>query len=88
MKTFVLKVLGSDYKIKADRDGEYIYQVGKIVDEKMKQIHKQFPQGSLARTAVVSCINLVDEYLTREQENEAKIKSRIYQLIEKLERVM
>ncbi|MCX7785609.1 MAG: cell division protein ZapA [candidate division WOR-3 bacterium] len=88
MKTFVLNVLGSDYKIKADRDGAYIYQVGKIVDEKMKQIHKQFPQGSLARTAVVSCINLVDEFLTKEQENEAKLKSRIYQLIEKLERVV
>ncbi len=88
MKTFVLNILGSEYTIKADRDGVYIYQVGKIVDEKMRQIHKQFPQGSLARTAVVSCINLVDEFLTKEQENEARIKSRIYQLIEKLERVV
>lgn len=88
MKTFVLNVLGSDYKIKTDRNGDYVLNIGKIVDEKMKQIHKQYPQGSLAKTAVVSCINLVDDFLTKEQEDVTLINRRINLLIEKLERIV
>jgi cell division protein ZapA (FtsZ GTPase activity inhibitor) len=88
MKTFVLNVLGSDYKIKTDRNGDYVLSIGNIVDEKMTQIHKQYPQGSLAKTAVVSCINLVDDFLTEKQEANDIACRRINSLIEKLEQVV
>ncbi|MCI0474405.1 MAG: cell division protein ZapA [Ignavibacteria bacterium] len=88
MKTFNLNVFGSDYKIKTDRNGDYVLNIGKIVDEKMKLIHRQYPQGSLAKTAVVSCINIVDDYLARETEQNELINRRINSLIEKLERIV
>lgn len=88
MKTFSLNVLGSEYKIKTDRNGDYVFMIGKIVDEKMKEIHKSYPQGSLSKTAVVSCINLVDDFLAEKQENNDLINRRINLLIEKLERVV
>lgn len=88
VKTLVCNILGSDYKIKNDRNGDYVLNIGKIVDQKMKQIHKQYPQGSLAKTAVVSCINLVDDFLTKEQNDNELINRRINSLIEKLERVV
>jgi len=88
MKTYILNVFGSDYKIKTDRNGDYVLNIGKIVDEKMKQIHKQYPQGSLAKTAVVSCINLVDDYLEDKQHQNELISRRINLLIEKLERIV
>lgn len=88
MKTFTLNVFGSDYKIKTDRNGDYVLNIGKIVDEKMKQIHKQYPQGSLAKNAVVSCISLVDDYLEEKQQQNELINRRISLLIEKLERIV
>jgi cell division protein ZapA (FtsZ GTPase activity inhibitor) len=88
MKTYNLNVFGSDYKIKTDRNGDYVLNIGKIVDEKMKQIHRQYPQGSLAKTAVVSCINIVDDYLAKETETHELINRRINSLIEKLERIV
>ncbi|MEO0076174.1 MAG: cell division protein ZapA [candidate division WOR-3 bacterium] len=88
MKTFNLTVFGSEYKIKTDRNGDYIYKIGKIVDDKMKAIHKQYPQGSLAKTAVISCINLVDEFLTEKEHEDELINRRISLLIEKLARVI
>lgn len=88
MKTFILNILGSDYKIKTDRNGDYVLNIGRIVDEKMRQVHKQYPQGSLAKTAVVTCINLVDDWLTKEQEDNAFINRRLNLLIEKLERMV
>lgn len=88
MKTFTLNVLGSDFKIKTDRNGDYILNIGKIVDEKMKQMNKQYPQGSLGKTAVLSCINLVDDFLTEKQADYEQIDRRINSLIEKLERIV
>jgi len=88
MKTFSLNVLGSEYKIKTDRSGDYVLNIGKIVDEKMKQIHKQYPQGSLSKTAILSSINLIDDFLTEKEQNNEFVNRRISLLIEKLERVV
>ncbi len=88
MKTYSLNVFGSEYKIKTDRNGDYIYKIGKIVDEKMKMINTQYPQGSLAKTAIVSCINLVDDFLTAQENESDQINRRIGLLIEKLERIV
>jgi cell division protein ZapA (FtsZ GTPase activity inhibitor) len=88
VKTFVINILGSDYKIKTDRNGDYVLNIEKIVDQKMKQINKQYPQGSLAKTAVVSCINLVDDFLAKEQIDNELVNRRISSLIEKLARVV
>ena len=88
MKTFTLNVLGSDYKIKTDRNGDYVLNIGKIVDDKMKQINKHYPQGSLGKTAVVTCINLVDDFLTEKQTDIEQTNRRINSLIEKLERIV
>jgi cell division protein ZapA (FtsZ GTPase activity inhibitor) len=88
LKTFTLNVLGSDYKIKTDRNGDYVLNIGRIVDEKMKQINKQYPQGSLGKTAVMTCINLVDDFLTDKQTDTEQTNRRINLLIEKLERIV
>jgi len=88
MKTFSLNILGSEYKIKTDRNGDYIFEIGRIVDEKMKEIHKSYPQGSLSKTAIVSCINLADDFLTEKQANNESMNRRVTLLIEKLERVV
>ncbi|MBS4015926.1 MAG: cell division protein ZapA [Candidatus Latescibacteria bacterium] len=88
MKTYSLNVFGSEYKIKTDRNGDYVLTIGKIVDDKMKMINREYPQGSLAKTAIVSCINLVDDFLTVKQTEQEKLNRRLGLLIEKLERIV
>ncbi len=88
MKTFSLNILGSEYKIKTDRNGDFVLNIERIVDEKIKQIHRQYPQGSLAKTAIISCVNLADDFLTEKEQNNEFVNRRINSLIEKLERVV
>ena len=88
MKSVVVSVFGSDYNVKADSDGEHVQEVAGIVDRKMKEIDGQFRQGSSTRTAVLACLNLVDEHLLQRQEDARWVSRRVGGLIEKLESVL
>jgi cell division protein ZapA len=88
MKTYTLNVFGSEYKIKTDRESDYVFEIARIVDEKMRAINAQYPQGSLARTAIISAINLVDDFYTEHKALEKQLNQRIGLLIEKLVKVL
>ena len=85
MKSVIVNVFGSDYNVKADSDGEHVQEVARIVDRKMKEIDHQFHQGSGTRTAVLACLNLVDEHLVQRQEDARWVSRRVGLLIDKLE---
>jgi len=84
MQSFVVKVFGSEYNVRADRDGEYVLKVAELVDKKMREISDQYQQASTARTAVLACMNLVDESLQRTAAEREWICRRVGVLIEKL----
>lgn len=88
MKSVIVNVFGSDYNVKADSDGEHVQEVAGIVDRKMKEIDHQFRQGSSTRTAVLACLNLVDEHLVQRQEDARWVSRRVGVLIDKLESVL
>ena len=88
MKSVVVSVFGSDYNVKADSDVEHVREVAGIVDRKMKEIDGQFHQGSSTRTAVLTCMNLVDEHLLQRQEDARWVSRRVGKLIDKLESVL
>ena len=88
MKTVIVSVFGSDYNVRADSDGEHVQEVAGIVDRKMKEIDQQFHQGSSARTAVLACMNLVDEHLVQRQDDVRWVSRRVGLLIDKLESVL
>jgi cell division protein ZapA (FtsZ GTPase activity inhibitor) len=85
MKSVIVNVFGSDYNVKADSDGEHVQEVARIVDRRMKEIDRQFNQGSTTRTAVLTCMNLVDEHLLQRQEDVRWMSRRVGVLIDKLE---
>ncbi len=88
METFVVKVFGSEYSVKADSGGERVAKVAKVVDKKMKEIDRQFCPGSTGRTAVLACMNLVDEYLAERRQDTEGISRRVGALIRKLDSVL
>ncbi len=88
MQNFVVNVFGSEYNIKADRDGEYVLKVAEVVDKKMREISHQYHQPTPVRTAVLACMNLVDESLRQNEAETEWIRRRVGSLIEKLAKVV
>jgi cell division protein ZapA len=88
MKSVIVNVFGSDYNVKADSDGEHVQEVAGIVDRKMREIDRQFNQGSSTRTAVLTCMNLVDEHLLQRREDARWVSRRVGMLAKKLESVL
>lgn len=70
----VVTIFGNDYRvISDDLNTERIKEVAEIVDTKMKEIHREFPLPSTTKIAVLACLNLVDDYLRREDQFNKKI---------------
>jgi cell division protein ZapA (FtsZ GTPase activity inhibitor) len=88
MKSVIVNVFGSDYNVRADSGDEHVEEVAGIVDRKMREIDRQFNQGSSTRTAVLACMNLVDEHLLQRREDARWVSRRVGVLIDKLESVL
>ncbi len=88
MKSVIVNVFGSDYNVRADSDGEHVQEVAAIVDRKMREIDRQFNQASSTRTAVLTCMNLVDEHLLSRREDARWVSRRVDGLTKKLESVL
>lgn len=88
----VVNIFGNDYRIASeDLDAERIKKIAEIVDKKMKDIHREFPLPSTTKIAVLACLNLVDEYLQKEEHLNQKIselEQRINTLILKIDEVI
>lgn len=85
----MVNIFGNDYRvISDDLDSERIKEVAQIVDGKMKEIHREFPLPSTTKIAVLACLNLVDDYLRRENQHKKKIADmdeRIKTLLQKID---
>jgi len=70
----IVNIFGNDYRVISDDvDTERIKEVAEIVDAKMKEIHREFPLPSTTKIAVLACLNLVDDYLQRENQLSKKL---------------
>jgi hypothetical protein len=54
----------------------------------MREIDRQFNQGSTTKTAVLTCMNLVDEHLLQRRDDARWVSRRVGELIGKLESVL
>jgi cell division protein ZapA len=85
----IVNIFGNDYRVISDDvDTERIKEVAEIVDAKMKEIHREFPLPSTTKIAVLACLNLVDDYLQRENQLNKKLsdmEERIRTLILKID---
>lgn len=85
----IVNIFGNDYRVISDDvDTERIKEVAEIVDARMKEIHREFPLPSTTKIAVLACLNLVDDYLQRENQLNKKLsemEERIRSLILKID---
>lgn len=88
MKSVAVQIFGSEYYVKADRDDSHVRDIAGIVDRKMREIDEQFRQPSSTRTAVLACMNLIDEYSRAGQDESKWVAARLGALTDRLEEVL
>ncbi|MCG0274542.1 MAG: cell division protein ZapA [Thermosediminibacteraceae bacterium] len=57
-----VEICGEDYYIKGSASEEYIRQLANYVDQKMKLLSKVNPRLSRVNLAVLTALNIADEY--------------------------
>jgi cell division protein ZapA (FtsZ GTPase activity inhibitor) len=85
MKTVTVSILGCDYRISTSEAGEALLGVAReIVDTRMQEARKQYPHQPLAQAAVVTCLDLVGEFLEEAAKQDGRLKNRLRTLIDEL----
>jgi cell division protein ZapA (FtsZ GTPase activity inhibitor) len=63
-----VRIYGQDYTIAGDRDVETIKAIAACVDEKMREIGKNFATNAQGSLAVLAAINVADELFSAREE--------------------
>ncbi len=56
-----VEIFGHQYKIRGDADPEYMAEIARYVDQKMKEVAKGAPVGSLAKIGILAALNIAEE---------------------------
>lgn len=73
----VVRILGQEYTIRSDESREFVQKVANLIDDKMRAIYEKNKKFSTSWIAVLTALNVGDDYLKLEQERD--------QLIDRLE---
>jgi len=65
-----IEIYGQKYTIKGREKLEHLKEVANYVDEKIKQISLNNPRLDTSRLAVLSALNIADEYIKLKREYE------------------
>lgn len=65
-----VEIYGETYNVRGDEDREYLMELARYVDAKMKSITSTGGAGNNLKIAILAALNIADEYfkLQREQE--------------------
>lgn len=73
-----VRIYGQEYTVAGERDEETIRQIAAYVNEKMRELGRNFSTNGQGTLAVLTAINIADEYFEAQEEihslREAKLK--------------
>lgn len=69
-----IKIYGQQYKIVGKASSNYMRMVASFVDEKMKQISENNPRLDSTKIAVLSAVNIADEFFRLKQDYDELLK--------------
>lgn len=69
-----VKIYNNEYTLVGANDREYLERVAEAVDEKISEVARMNAGLDLHRKAVLSCVNLMDDYLQLEEKYEDVLK--------------
>lgn len=82
----VIRIAGNDYKLVGTESDEYIQRVGLYIDKKMNEILMRNSSFSTSLAAVLTAINVADDFF-KSRENEIAIQKEKESMAEELERL-
>ncbi|GAE34875.1 cell division protein ZapA [Halalkalibacter akibai] len=65
-----VSIYGQHYTIVGEEPTAHVKEVAQTVDQKMREIKKRNPYLDTTRLAVLTAVNIVDDYLKLAKENE------------------
>ncbi|MBN1503751.1 MAG: cell division protein ZapA [Candidatus Eisenbacteria bacterium] len=83
-----VQIFGGEYKIKGQADPDYIAEVARYVDSKMREINEKLSVATLGKVAILASLNLADELFKERREREltlSQVRERAAGIVSKLE---
>ncbi|MDQ0339864.1 cell division protein ZapA [Caldalkalibacillus uzonensis] len=74
VRKVTVEIFGQKYTLKGEASEAYMKEVAHYVDEKMRELSAKNPSLDTTKTAVLTAVNLADEYFKLQQEYEDLIK--------------
>lgn len=68
--TIVVKINNAEYRIVSTADEEYVRHVAYHVDKKMRELTERDKRLSTSMAAVLTSVNIADEYMQVQEDNE------------------
>ena len=65
-----VNIFGSEYALKTDQNQEYISQIAKYIDQKMRDIDKTQTINSNFKIAILAALNITEELFQEQQYRE------------------
>jgi len=81
-----VKIAGKDYTLVGIESDEYIQKIGLYIDKKMNEILRQNNKLSTSMAAVLTAINVADDYV-KAHESEIHLKKELKQTHEEIEKL-
>ncbi|CAM3348562.1 cell division protein ZapA [Nosocomiicoccus ampullae] len=69
-----VKIYNSEYTLVGSNDKEYLEYVADAVDDKLCEVARMNAGLDLHRKAVLTCVNLMDEYIQLEEKYDKVLK--------------
>ena len=70
----VVEIFGETYRLKTDNDPQYLRDIAKMVDEKMKEISQKTRSFTGSRIGVLTAMEFADEYCQLKKDYEELMK--------------
>ena len=65
-----VEIFGETYNVRGDEDREYLMDLARYVDAKMKSITSTGGSGNSLKIAILAALNIADEYFKLQRERE------------------
>jgi len=85
-----VEIYGQEYRISGDADPQYVAQIAKYVDTKMKEVAGGTSLGSVSKTAILAALNIAEELFKEKDEKNrilTGIEAATSRMKEKLEEI-
>ena len=79
--TTVVRINNAEYRIVSSADEEYVSHVAYYVDKKMRELIVRDKRLSTSMAAVLTAVNIADEYMQAQEDNE-KLRAQLLKYAE------